>query len=90
MQPASAPCFCPIISRTEYTLVDIDADGGFLTLMSESGDETREDLKLPTYPEGMGDEISAAFDEGKQLILTVLKSMGEEQVISWKEDTTEG
>ena len=35
-------------------------------------------------------EISTAFGEDKQLILTVLKSMGEEQVISWKEDTTEG
>jgi len=90
MQPASAGCQVPIITRTEYTLVDIDAEDGFLTLMSESGDETREDLKLPVYPEGMGDEITTAFtDEGKQLILTVLKSMGEEQVISHKEDTSE-
>lgn len=87
MQPASAGCLQPIITRTEYTLVDIDAEDGFLTLMTEEG-ETREDLKLPTYPENYGDDIQAKFDEGKQLILTVLKSMGEEQVIGDKEDTS--
>eukprot|EP00619_Florenciella_sp_RCC1007_P007252 CAMPEP_0205904078 /NCGR_PEP_ID=MMETSP1325-20131115/493_1 /ASSEMBLY_ACC=CAM_ASM_000708 /TAXON_ID=236786 /ORGANISM="Florenciella sp., Strain RCC1007" /LENGTH=160 /DNA_ID=CAMNT_0053269801 /DNA_START=43 /DNA_END=525 /DNA_ORIENTATION=- len=87
MQPASAGCLQPIITRTEYTLVDIDAEDSFLTLMTEEG-ETREDLKLPTYPEGYGDDIQAKFDEGKQLILTVLKSMGEEQVIGDKEDTS--
>mmetsp|Transcript_77935 Transcript_77935/g.223782 ORF Transcript_77935/g.223782 Transcript_77935/m.223782 type:complete len:90 (-) Transcript_77935:647-916(-) len=89
MQPASAPCFKPIITRTEYTLVDIETEDGYLTLMSETM-ETREDIKLPVYPEGMDDEITTAFtDEGKQLILTVLNSMGEEQVISYKEDTSE-
>jgi len=86
MMPASQGCMQPIITRTEYTLVDIEEEDGFLTLMSEEG-ETREDLKLPSYPETYAAELKAKFDDGKQLILTVLKSMGEEQVIGDKEDT---
>ena len=73
LQPSAAGCLQPIITRTEYTLVDIDGEDGFLTLMNEDGSETREDLKLPAYPEGYGAEIQAKFDDDKQLILTVLK-----------------
>ena len=86
MVPSTHGTTVPIITRTEYSLNDI-TDEGFLALMDEAG-EVREDLQLPKIPEGYGDEIQAAFEEDKPLILTVLKSMGEEMVISHKEDTT--
>ena len=83
MIPSTHGTTVPIVSRTEYTLVDI-ADDGFVTLMNESG-ETREDLELPSYPEGYDDEIKKDFDE-KQLIVVVLKACGKEQIMSHKED----
>lgn len=37
------------VARSEYQLLDIE--DGFLSLLTEEGD-TRDDLKLPDYPEG--------------------------------------
>jgi len=37
------------VGRAEYQLLDIE--DGFVSLLTESGD-TRDDLKLPDYPEG--------------------------------------
>lgn len=37
------------MGRAEYQLLDIE--DGFLSLLTEDGD-TRDDLKLPDYPEG--------------------------------------
>lgn len=85
MQPSSANMYVPIITRTEYTLIDIKEDGE-LSLMDEDGG-TREDLNLPAIPEGYSDELRGKFDDGKELVLTVLKSMGEEMVIADKEAT---
>jgi len=85
MMPSSQGTTTPIVQRLEYTLVDISEED-YLTLMTESG-ETREDLKLPDFPEGYAHELKTAFDEGKQLILTVLSACGIEQVMTHKIDT---
>jgi len=74
------------VNRDDYTLVDLN-DEGFLGLMDDSGN-VREDLKLPSghdEAEALARQIQSQFDEGKELILTVLKSMGEEQVNASKE-----
>jgi|TARA_B100000405_G_scaffold246497_1_gene179900 translation initiation factor 5A len=55
--------------------------------MDDSGN-VREDLKLPSGhddAEALARQIQAQWDEGKELVLTVLKSMGEEQVNATKE-----
>jgi hypothetical protein len=49
----------------------------------------REDLKLPDWPETYADELQALVDEGKSLIVTVLKACGKEQVMSHKIETEE-
>jgi translation initiation factor 5A len=72
------------VGRVEYSLLNISEDG-FLSLMTEGGD-TRDDLKLPDYPEGFAQEIHKAFDEEKQLVLTVLSACGIDQVIAYKEE----
>jgi translation initiation factor 5A len=82
MLPSTHGTTVPVVLRTEYTLVDIN-DENFMTLMSEDGN-TREDLQLPELPEGYADTIRAEFDGGNQLILTVLKACGHEQVMSHK------
>ena len=74
------------MSREDYTLVDLN-DEGFLGLMDDSGN-VREDLKLPAGhddAEQLARQIQASWDEGKELVLTVLKSMNQEQVNAQKE-----
>ena len=83
MIPSTHGTTIPVVSRTEYTLVDI-SDDDFLTLMDSNG-ETREDLMLPDYPENYASELREEFEK-KQLIVTVLKACGKEQVMSHKED----
>ena len=85
MVPSTHGTTVPVVSRTEYTLVDI-AEDGFVTLMDENG-ETREDLELPDFPDNYANEIKKDFEE-KQLLVTVLKACGKEQIMSHKEDQT--
>ncbi len=55
----------------------VNIDDGFLNLMSQDG-TPKDDVKVP---EGdIGTQISSAFDEGKDLLVTIVSAMGEEQV----------
>ena len=83
MIPSTHGTTVPVVSRTEYTLIDI-SDDDFMTLMDTNG-ETREDLMLPDYPDNYASELREDFEK-KQLIVTVLKACGKEQVMSHKED----
>ncbi|KAG6853856.1 translation initiation factor eIF5A [Blastosporella zonata] len=70
----------PIVHRNEYQLVNIDE--GFLNLMCNDG-SSKDDVKVP---EGdLGREIQNNFDEGKDLLVTIISALNEEQAISWKE-----
>ena len=73
------------MGRAEYQLLDIE--DGFVSLLTEDGD-TRDDLKLPDYPEGFDQEILKAFGEGKTLSVTVLSACGIDQIIAYKEDAS--
>jgi len=83
MIPSTHGTTVPVVSRTEYTLVDI-SDDDFMTLMDSNG-ETREDLMLPDYPDNYASKLREEFEK-KQLVVTVLKACGKEQVMSHKED----
>lgn len=82
MVPSTHGTTVPVVNRMEYTLVDID-DEDYVSLMDENG-ETRDDLKLPEYPDNYAEELKAEFGE-KELLVTVLKACGQEQIISHKE-----
>ncbi|KIM58189.1 hypothetical protein SCLCIDRAFT_1218825 [Scleroderma citrinum Foug A] len=70
----------PNVHRTEYALVNID--DGFLNLMTQDG-TPKDDVRVP---EGdIGKQIQADFEEGKDLLVTIVAAMGEEQAISFKE-----
>jgi len=70
----------PFVKRLDFQLVDISPDN-FLSLMDDGGD-VREDIKIP---EGdLGEEIRGKFDDGLDVVCTVLCAMGEEQVIGTK------
>ena len=82
--PSTHTTSVPNVTRADYTLVDIGEDG-FLSMMTESGD-LKEDLQLPEYPEELAGDIRTAFEEGQELILTVLSAMDHEQIVAFKED----
>ncbi|KAG1218635.1 hypothetical protein G6F68_021542 [Rhizopus microsporus] len=70
----------PNINRQEYQLINID--DGFLSLMTQDGN-TKDDVKLP---EGeLGTTLEAEFDDGKDLLVTVVSAMGEEHALTFKE-----
>ncbi|QMU67240.1 translation initiation factor IF-5A [Streptacidiphilus sp. P02-A3a] len=80
--PAAESVDVPHVQRRDFTLVDIDE--GFLSLMEASGG-MKDDLALPTGTDRLdmlSQQIRADFDAGKELIVTVLSAMGEEQVVA--------
>ena len=55
----------------------VNVDDGFLNLMTNDG-TAKDDVKVP---EGeIGIQIQSGFDEGKELLVTIVSAMGEEQV----------
>ena len=60
-----------------FILLQVNIDDGFLNLMTNDGN-AKDDVKIP---EGdIGAQIAAAFEEGKDLLVTIVSSMNEEQV----------
>jgi len=74
----------PNVKREDYLLVGI-SDDGFLTLMTEQSGEIREDLKLPDGD--LGTQLKTEYDNGRDILCTVLKACGEEVVIAIKNNT---
>ncbi|XP_042390149.1 eukaryotic translation initiation factor 5A-2-like isoform X1 [Zingiber officinale] len=80
--PSSHNCDVPHVNRTDYQLIDISEDG-FLSLLTETGN-TKDDLRLPT-DENLVTQIKDGFAEGKDLVVSVMSAMGEEQICALKE-----
>ncbi|GAA6060807.1 hypothetical protein JCM10212_000580 [Sporobolomyces blumeae] len=80
LSPSTHNMDVPHVQRTEYQLVNVD--DGFLNLMTNDG-TSKDDVKVP---EGeIGQQIEEAFEDGKDCIVTILTSMGEEAAVAWKE-----
>ena len=81
----------PITSKTSYTLLDVDASTGFLSLLTDSN-ETKEDAALSRAEDGefdsVGVECVQRFDEGEALKVMVLTIMGKDIVIEVSKDTS--
>eukprot|EP00979_Chaetoceros_neogracilis_P013766 scaffold4058_cov214-Chaetoceros_neogracile.AAC.2 len=85
MTPASHGTTVPIVNKSDWEIIDIEEDGS-LTLMDEGGNQ-KVDVNLPTIPDGYGDEIRAAWNEGENTIsVTVQEAVGEEAVVSYKKE----
>ncbi|UZJ54226.1 hypothetical protein CBS101457_003546 [Exobasidium rhododendri] len=80
ISPSTHNMDVPNVQRNEYQLVNID--DGFLNLMSGDG-TSKDDVKVPEAE--IGDQIISQFEEGKDLLVTIISAMGEEQAISFKE-----
>ncbi|KAK4337671.1 hypothetical protein RND71_042158 [Anisodus tanguticus] len=80
--PSSHNCDVPHVNRTDYQLIDISEDG-FVSLLTESGN-TKDDLRLPT-DENLLKQVKDGFQEGKDLVVSVMSAMGEEQINAIKD-----
>ncbi len=58
------------------------SDDGFVSLLDEEKNETRDDIKLPAGD--LGNDIKERFEKEETIKVTVLKSMGEEAILSFK------
>ncbi|GAQ81391.1 eukaryotic translation initiation factor eIF-5A [Klebsormidium nitens] len=81
--PSSHNSEVPHVKRTDYQLMDI-TDDGYTGLLTDSGD-MRDDLKLPTHDDELAQKLKADFAAGKELVVTVLSAMGEEQINAIKD-----
>ncbi|WFD42484.1 translation initiation factor eIF5A [Malassezia psittaci] len=80
ISPSTHNMEVPNVTRREYQLINID--DGYLNLMSNDG-TSKDDVKVP---EGeIGEQINAAFDDGKDLMVTIVAAMNEEHALSFKE-----
>lgn len=86
MIPSTHGTTVPIVNRSEWEIIDIDEDG-VVTLMDEAGNQ-KSDLNLPTFPEGMDDEIREAWSGGENVVnVTVQAAVGIEAIIAFKKTT---
>lgn len=72
----------PLVKRVEYTLLNVEDDGG-LSLLDKDG-EMKEDVSLPEveHLKDVKKNIKAWFEEGKyEVLVTVIATLGKEQVI---------
>jgi translation initiation factor 5A len=67
--------FAALIFVAMYNQVNID--DGFLNLMNQDG-VSKDDVRVPEGDIGKG--IQADFDDGKDLLVTILTAMNEEAV----------
>lgn len=80
LSPSTHNIEVPVVKRDEYELLDID--DGYLNLMTDSG-ETKQDVKAP---EGeLGEKLQADFDDGKDLVVTIVSAMDEEACTAFRE-----
>lgn len=87
--PTSHNVEVPNITRIEYQVLNI-TDDGQVSLLCDNGD-TKEDLDLPKDHEGNLEEQSKLarqyFDEGKNILVTVVGACGFEKIVTVKEVT---
>ncbi len=83
--PTSHSIEAPFVVRAEYQLADIGADG-FVTLLKDDG-STKEDLKLGESEEeqAMAGKLRELLASGKDVLIGVMKAMGQEKIIDYKE-----
>ncbi|OGM51297.1 hypothetical protein ABOM_000182 [Aspergillus bombycis] len=70
----------PNVLQHVYSLVNVDE--GFLNLMDIEGNP-KDNVKVP--PGDLGSQIVNDFNDGKELLITVLSAMGEEAAVACRE-----
>lgn len=69
----------PVVRKDVYTLMAVQ--DGFMSLLDASGG-VKETLRVPRNP--LGDDILTAYEDDREVTVTVLSAMGEEMVHSFR------
>merc|ERR1712232_1384234 len=79
--PTSHNVDCPNVEKKEYQLISVEGD--YVTIMDDAG-EMREDLRMPPGDdnEELRKKIQKALDDDRDSLLTILKAMDDEAIIS--------
>ncbi|WWD21987.1 eukaryotic translation initiation factor 5A [Kwoniella shandongensis] len=80
ISPSTHNMDVPNVTRREFQLLDIQ--DGFFNLMDGDGN-SKDDVKVPDTE--LGQQIESDFEAGKDLMITIIAAMDEEQAISFKE-----
>jgi len=80
LSPSTHNMEVPNVTRAEYQLLDIE--DAFLFLITADGD-IKDDVKVPDGD--LGEKIQSDFDDGKDVIISIISAEGEENVISHKD-----
>jgi len=75
----------PIIERTDYQLIDIDVDS--VTVLNEEGEALEGMFKMPSLCDtdlDIAKQIKEAHDDGKNVYVTVVSSMGTDAIKAFK------
>ncbi|KAJ1538420.1 Eukaryotic translation initiation factor 5A [Cladochytrium tenue] len=78
--PSTRDIDVPNVVRQEYQVLNI-SDGFFSLLTSDGG--TKDDCKVPNG--NIGNQITSAFEDGKDIVVTIITAMGEEACIAFEE-----
>lgn len=78
--PSTHTIMCPRVAKDEYQVADVN--DGMVTCLDDAGAEL--EFNLPTGE--LGEGIAKRFDNGDNLIVTVVSAMGERHILSVKED----
>jgi translation initiation factor 5A len=85
MIPSSHGTTVPIVNKADWEIIDIEGDE--LTLMDEGGIQ-KTDMNLPTYPDGLAEEIREAWSGGENSVMVSIQSaVGIQQIISFKKES---
>lgn len=79
LSPSTHNMDVPNVTRTEYQLVNID--DGYLNLMTSDG-ASKDDVRVPDGD--LGEKIQSDFDDGKDVLVSIVSAMGEEMAMSVK------
>merc|ERR1711879_103681 len=90
--PTSHMMEAPIVTRTEYQLLEADASTGEVSLLLDDSGGTKNDVNLPTFLNGDATEedrtvekqILECFESGKTTTVTVLSACGQEKIVGAK------
>lgn len=83
--PTSHNMEVPNVVRAEYQLLNIE-ESGAVSLLTGDG-TTKDDLDLPKTENGLdevGQQVQNDFNEGKTVIVTVIKACDQEKIVSAK------
>ena len=80
VSPSTHNMDVPNVVRQEYQVINID--DGFLKLMTADG-TGKVDVQLPDNE--LGEQMQQAFEDGKEVLVTIVSAMGEEHALAWKE-----